>query len=155
MSRYVNEVPTSLSPQEIVAIATEYLRGEGFALKQRDGEEVWQKGEGWAVAPQFMKVVPGNGTAHVEAWHAGFALLPGVYFGEMDLTGAYGWAVKAALKPRVAEIERRLGGAAAPTAQPAAGWQADPTGRHEHRYWDGARWTDQVSDAGVASTDPV
>ena len=34
-----------------------------------------------------------------------------------------------------------------------AGWQSDPTGRHEHRYWDGSQWTDHVSDAGVASTD--
>jgi hypothetical protein len=33
------------------------------------------------------------------------------------------------------------------------GWQADPTGRHEHRYFDGTSWTDNVSDAGVASTD--
>ena len=44
-------------------------------------------------------------------------------------------------------------GAAAPVA-PAA-WHPDPTGRHEHRWWDGTRWTDQVADAGVASTDPV
>lgn len=35
----------------------------------------------------------------------------------------------------------------------APGWQTDPTGRHEHRYWDGSAWTDNVSDAGVASTD--
>jgi hypothetical protein len=35
----------------------------------------------------------------------------------------------------------------------APGWQADPTGRHDHRYWDGSQWTDNVSDAGVASTD--
>ena len=35
----------------------------------------------------------------------------------------------------------------------APGWQADPTGRHQHRYWDGTAWTDNVSDAGVASTD--
>lgn len=34
------------------------------------------------------------------------------------------------------------------------GWQADPTGRHDHRYWDGARWTDDVADAGVAAKDP-
>lgn len=33
------------------------------------------------------------------------------------------------------------------------GWQADPMGRHEYRYWDGSRWTDDVSDSGVASTD--
>lgn len=35
----------------------------------------------------------------------------------------------------------------------APGWQADPTGRFEHRYWDGSQWTDHVSNAGVASTD--
>ncbi len=37
----------------------------------------------------------------------------------------------------------------------AAGWYADPQGRHEQRYWDGNGWTDHVSDAGTAGTDPV
>jgi hypothetical protein len=56
--------------------------------------------------------------------------------------------------------------AAAPVAAPPplppppppsipAGWHADPHGRHEHRYWDGARWTDHVSDGGVQGTDPA
>jgi ankyrin repeat protein len=36
-----------------------------------------------------------------------------------------------------------------------AGWFEDPTGRHEHRYWDGAAWTHFVSDAGVQSQDSV
>lgn len=35
------------------------------------------------------------------------------------------------------------------------GWQPDPTGRHDYRYWDGTRWTDDVSDAGATSVDPV
>lgn len=34
-------------------------------------------------------------------------------------------------------------------------WHPDPQGRHEHRYWDGAQWTDQVSDGGRVGTDPV
>lgn len=34
------------------------------------------------------------------------------------------------------------------------GWQPDPTGRFQHRYWDGHQWTEHVSNAGVASTDP-
>jgi Protein of unknown function (DUF2510) len=34
-------------------------------------------------------------------------------------------------------------------------WQPDPTGRHETRYWDGAKWTAWVSDAGSTSEDPV
>jgi hypothetical protein len=36
-----------------------------------------------------------------------------------------------------------------------AGWYADPHGRHEQRYFDGAQWTDHVADAGVASVDRV
>lgn len=36
-----------------------------------------------------------------------------------------------------------------------AGWNSDPTRRHELRYWDGERWTDHVSDHGVQSSDPV
>jgi hypothetical protein len=34
------------------------------------------------------------------------------------------------------------------------GWQPDPSGRHQHRYWSGATWTDYVSDDGVATIDP-
>ena len=33
-------------------------------------------------------------------------------------------------------------------------WAADPTGRHQYRYWNGAAWTDQVSDNGVVAVDP-
>lgn len=34
-----------------------------------------------------------------------------------------------------------------------AGWRTDPMGRHEHRWWDGKRWTNQVADRGVQSTE--
>lgn len=43
----------------------------------------------------------------------------------------------------------------AAAAGPPAGWHADPAGRHEYRYWDGAAWSDQVSDAGVVASDPL
>lgn len=39
-------------------------------------------------------------------------------------------------------------------SSPAA-WHPDPTGRHDHRYWDGEQWTEHVADAGVATTDPL
>jgi Protein of unknown function (DUF2510) len=50
--------------------------------------------------------------------------------------------------------------AAAPTMTPAAapgspGWASDPYGRHQWRYWDGTRWTDQVADGSTQSTDPA
>jgi len=41
------------------------------------------------------------------------------------------------------------------SSERSAGWFADPTGRYEHRYWDGARWTDQVSHRGEPSVDPA
>ena len=34
-------------------------------------------------------------------------------------------------------------------------WHPDPTGRHELRYWDGAQWTDHVSDRGVQAVSPL
>jgi hypothetical protein len=36
-----------------------------------------------------------------------------------------------------------------------ASWQPDPSGRHQHRYWDGSRWTDHVADNGVTGIDPL
>jgi hypothetical protein len=44
---------------------------------------------------------------------------------------------------------------APPSASPAAAWSPDPTGRHQYRYWDGARWTDWVADGGELGRDPL
>jgi hypothetical protein len=63
----------------------------------------------------------------------------------------------------VAHIERMLSqhtpaavplDTAAATAA-ASGWFADPLGRHELRYWDGATWTEHVADAGAPAIDPI
>jgi hypothetical protein len=42
----------------------------------------------------------------------------------------------------------------APTLPPPE-WLPDPTRRHELRYWDGAQWSEHVSDRGVQSWDRV
>jgi hypothetical protein len=34
-----------------------------------------------------------------------------------------------------------------------ARWIADPTHRHQLRWWNGARWTEHVTDDGVAGVD--
>ena len=34
-------------------------------------------------------------------------------------------------------------------------WYPDPTGRHDHRWWDGAEWTAHVADAGAPGSDPL
>jgi hypothetical protein len=108
MSRYVNEVSTTFAPEQVAQVTADYLQSEGFALKDYQGEPVWQKGGGWAAVPQFVKVEGRQGIAHIEAWLAGVAILPGVYPGEQALTGKYAFAMKKVLRDRVAELERRL-----------------------------------------------
>jgi hypothetical protein len=42
-----------------------------------------------------------------------------------------------------------------PPTMPPPKWGPDPSGRHQFRYWDGATWTEYVSDNGTQSTDPL
>ena len=37
---------------------------------------------------------------------------------------------------------------------PPAGWHPDPFRRFQHRYWDGARWTEHVGSSGRQGIDP-
>ncbi|MBN1193118.1 MAG: DUF2510 domain-containing protein, partial [Coriobacteriia bacterium] len=150
MSRYTNALKTAHSAEQAGAIISEYLGGEGFKYVDERGEMVWRKGVGALANPQFIKAeAAADGTVHIEAWTAGVSLVPGVYGGEMNpMEGAFGFGPKLALKPRVRELETRLGGT--PVEQTAsaaavASWYPDPTGRHEQRYWDGTQWTADVS----------
>lgn len=43
--------------------------------------------------------------------------------------------------------------AEATTRTVPAGWKADPTGRHQFRYSNGAAWTENVADKGVQARD--
>jgi hypothetical protein len=60
--------------------------------------------------------------------------------------------------PRVAVDEPvaqlRLEVAAVDARAPAA-WYPDPTGRFDHRYWNGEQWTGHVARAGVEFSDPI
>jgi hypothetical protein len=53
--------------------------------------------------------------------------------------------------------KQRTSLAVADEARPTvpSGWKADPTGRHQFRYWDGFQWTENVADAGQQSRDSV
>jgi len=41
------------------------------------------------------------------------------------------------------------------TLSPPPNWYADPSGRHESRYWDGFTWTPHVADRGQPGLDPL
>ncbi|APZ34766.1 hypothetical protein BOH66_11320 [Microbacterium aurum] len=60
----------------------------------------------------------------------------------------------AATAERAAQVEAASPPPPPPPPVPAQ-WAADPHGRHQHRYWDGARWTEHVANDGVASVDPL
>jgi hypothetical protein len=55
----------------------------------------------------------------------------------------------------IAEVGDRLTATAPATPTVPAAWLDDPTARHQHRYWDGFRWTGHVSDNGVTANDPL
>ncbi len=42
-----------------------------------------------------------------------------------------------------------------PPKSPPEGWQHDPTGHYEFRYWDGSQWTVHVATGGRQSIDPI
>ena len=62
----------------------------------------------------------------------------------------------AAVEPEAAVVAEPDVAETAPAAESTvpAGWYADPSGRFELRYWDGAAWTEHVSRAGQQFTDP-
>jgi hypothetical protein len=43
----------------------------------------------------------------------------------------------------------------ASTSTVPPGWKADPTGRHQFRYWAGSQWTENVADNGEQSRDAL
>lgn len=45
-------------------------------------------------------------------------------------------------------LEQGNGGHVADADAAAPGWHSDPMGQHDWRYWDGAIWTEHVSDSG-------
>ncbi|HEY5506319.1 MAG TPA: DUF2510 domain-containing protein [Coriobacteriia bacterium] len=170
MARYASELRTTMTRDEAWRVICDYLESQGFKQVDERGEDVWRKGAGLATIPQFVRAVPADGSVHIEAWVSAISLVPGVYGGEQDLTGVWGFALKAALKGRVRALEMSLGDdvvsrgriktpvqAGPPAVAPAvpAAWCADPTARHQLRYWDGAGWTTHVSDDGGTSEDPV
>lgn len=36
-----------------------------------------------------------------------------------------------------------------------AGWMADPSGKHDERYWSGTAWTEHVMNDGIPAIDPL
>ncbi len=108
MARYVNTIP--LSKIDVNFVANEiakYMTTEGFKSVMHQGQRVWKKGTGWVTAPQYLAITFTPANVTVEAFIK-FALLPGVYVGEMGVDGLFGAVPKALLKTRVQQVEQYL-----------------------------------------------
>lgn len=107
MARYVKELPVNKSPEQIQVIANQFFNQEGFKQVTYKGEQVWKKGMGILTGPQYISVKASPEIAKVEAWIK-FALLPGVYLGELGLDGFVGAIPKSLLKGKVTRLEQLL-----------------------------------------------
>src|SRR5437899_298011 len=105
----------------------------------------------------------GPGAGVVATWRTPFETTALILLGALGFSSVGGVALLAVRSQGVVPARARPAPApappppvAAPAAAPGApGWAADPYGRHQWRYWDGNRWTDQVADGSTQSTDPA
>jgi hypothetical protein len=108
--------------------------------KQTAPAQTWGGAAGYG-APA-SQVSFGYGQANVLPATAGAPAVPSNPYAPIAETAGYGY-------------EQPVPVAAPQPAAPAvsAQWFADPSGRHQHRWWDGSTWTEHVADNGVVSVD--
>lgn len=107
MARYIKDFQINVDPQTIHATINQYLQREGYEYIQYDGENVFKKGSGIMSNPTFFKVSYSGNMVRMETWMK-YALLPGVYVGELGVKGFVGGAVKGPWKKRISYIENIL-----------------------------------------------
>lgn len=102
MARYKNVIPLTIDIDQLRQDIEKYLISEGF---NKIDSSVWKKGIGMMTAPQFISFYFSGNSIVIEAWLK-YAILPGLYFGEMGIDGFFGALPKQLLKGRVLNIER-------------------------------------------------
>ena len=129
MPRYHNEFKFSnpIHPQ-LFADIHQYMLSEGYEYRNFEGENVYKKGKGFSLGPTFLKIMADQDRIVVEAWIK-FAVVPGVYAGEMGIDGVFGAVPKSMLSGRVRNVERMItsnGGIATGATSPAPGAAPQP-----------------------------
>ncbi len=101
MARYVQVFPIVDEPAVTFDQIRRYLTSKKFTYRVRDGEQLFQKGDGVWVAPSFIKVAYGPNEVLLEAWIDALGQ-------EQDLDGFVGCAAKKPLKKVVKQVEEIL-----------------------------------------------
>jgi hypothetical protein len=157
LSRPRPKVATIASAGRAASLPFEHF-GNDVAPKR---DEAWPIG---GIAPPRRFVSVGSTTAtdgEIQLVEAIASSLGTSGSGQATLGGG-GTAVRAAAAPvgltRAYRPQQRTSlpvpaAAEGQTTAVPAGWKADPTGRHQFRYWSGTGWTDNVADNGEQSRD--
>jgi hypothetical protein len=122
----------------------------------------------WALASVFISLLVtvlafiAMATSQRRGMRQGGGGYPGGFPGDGGAGGApghYGGRASRHLRypesTRTQSIPTTATRVAPPPASAPPGWQPDPSGRFDFRYWNGEEWTEFVSKDGVSSTDPV
>lgn len=107
MARYTKDFQTNVDAQTVHSAVYQYLQNEGYEYINYDGENVFKKGSGVISNPTFFKFSYSGNMVRMETWMK-YALFPGVYIGELGVTGVVGSAVKGTWKNRISYIENIL-----------------------------------------------
>ncbi len=107
MARHIRDFQTGADAQTVHNAISNYLMGEGYEYIQYDGENVFKKGQGVWSNPSFFKFSYSGNMVRMETWMK-YAFFPGVYVGELGLTGFVGCAMKGPWKKRITNIEAIL-----------------------------------------------
>ena len=101
MARYVQVFPIVDAPAVTFERIRSFLASKKFTYRVRDGEQLFQKGDGVWVAPSFIKVAYGPNEVLLEAWIDALGQ-------EQNLDGFVGSAAKKPLKKVVKQVEEIL-----------------------------------------------
>ena len=142
--RIPGQVGKAYNPRQRTSLNEGPLRAPSLAEVTAEIAGGGEPGDGWSSASRPVPQPVGTGTTtgglpSIPAPRVGTST-PEIFRGHPEM---------------VAPIAGSGSAPQAPLSSMAARWMNDPTGRHQHRYWDGGQWTENVYDAGVESRDSV
>ena len=108
MPRHIQDFRLQEPPEQSFAAIHQYMLSNGFEYLNYEGEMVFKKGKGWFMAPTFLKVSYGPDKVRLEGWIK-YAVLPGVYAGEMGRDGFVGCLAKGPMTKSFDWVAWRLG----------------------------------------------
>lgn len=109
MAKYFNRFITNLSPEQAGAVIDNFYTVNKFKPYKYMGESWMKLGKGFLAGPQVMRVFVQGNVVTIEAF-VRYALLPGVYVGEIELDNSFFLTVpKTALKAKISNLEMQLG----------------------------------------------